>query len=128
MKCTLNRILSFILLICAVVPASFSQQELRLRDQIWGSLRVIITDAETAHNLDARCYLEDSSKHPWFPSQVITYVKPPEFDFIAQGGFQINLAPGDYVLTVGRGSEYRSIERQVEIRPGEILRRGSHGL
>jgi hypothetical protein len=122
MKCTLHRILSFILLICAVVPASFSQQELRLRDQIWGSLRVIITDAETAHNLDARCYLEDSSKHPWFPSQVITYVKPPEFDFIAQGRFQINLPPGDYVLTVGRGPEYHSIERQVEIRPGEILR------
>jgi len=102
------------------LPLLFSQREMPLRNQIWGNLHAVILDRDSGRPVPARCYLTDSGGHNWVPSGAITYVKPPEVDFIADGQFQISLPPGQYALRVERGTEYRRVQRTIEIRPGEI--------
>jgi hypothetical protein len=92
-----------------------------LRDQIWGHLVVTINDHAAGRQVDARCYLTDATGHHWAPWGALTYVKPPEEDFIALGHFEIELPPGMYTLRVERGTEYRPYEHQVDIKDGEIL-------
>jgi hypothetical protein len=97
-----------------------SQQVMQLRNQIWGHLEVVTLDRDSAKLVPARCYLTDSAGRNWTPSGAITYVKPPEVDFIGQGEFEISLPPGAYTLRVEHGTEFRRLQRRVEIRPGEI--------
>jgi hypothetical protein len=101
-------------------PRLFSQHVMQLQNQIWGNLHAVILDRDSAQPVPARCYLTDSDGRNWAPSGAITYVKPPEFDFIAADEFQISLPPGQYKLRVERGTEYLRVERTLEIRPGEI--------
>ncbi|MEO6964444.1 MAG: hypothetical protein ABI076_00935 [Acidobacteriaceae bacterium] len=99
-----------------------AQQVLILHDQIWGHLLVAVIDHATGREVDARCYLTDASGHHLTPSGAITYVRPPEQDFIALGHFGIELPPGKYTLRVERGPEYQPYDHQIEIKAGGILR------
>jgi hypothetical protein len=83
---------------------------------------VTIIDQGNGRKVDGRCYLTDATGHLWVPSGAITYIKPPERDFIALGSFEIELPPGMYTLRVERGTEYRRYDHQIEIKGGEILR------
>jgi len=87
------------------------------QNQIWGRLHITIIDKDTGRAVHARCYLTDSSDQPWTPSGAITYVKPLERHFIANGEFGIALPEGTYTLRVERGTEYRPEIRRIEIRP-----------
>ena len=101
---------------------SLSQQSMRFPlGQIWGHLRVVIVDQATGREVPARCYLTNAAGESWFPSGALTYVKPPERNFIASGRFQIELPTGAYNLRVERGTEYRPENRQIEVRAGDIL-------
>lgn len=106
---------------CFLPSIALAQQTVHLVNQIWGHILVETFDQATGGNVNARCYLTDSSGHSWAPSGAITYVKPPEQNFIALGRFQIELPPGTYRLRVERGTEYRPYEKQIEIKAGEIL-------
>jgi hypothetical protein len=90
------------------------------RNQIWGILHVLIIDKETGRPTKARCYLTDSADQGWTPSRAMTYVKPLERHFFADGEFRISLSPGKYVLRVERGAEYAPITRLIEIRPANL--------
>ena len=114
------RLCIFLLLLSVSAPRLFSQHEMQLRNQIWGNLRISILDGDSERPVPARCYLTDSGGRNWTPSGSLTYVKPPEFDFIASGEFHVSLPPGQYTLRVERGTEYRRVRRAVEIRPGEV--------
>ncbi len=118
----LRFVFSLAIILCSLSSNAVAQQAMHLRNQIWGHLLVTTVDQDTGREVDARCYLTDASGHHWTPSGAITYVKPPERDFIALGHFQIELPPGTYTLSVERGTEYRPYDRQIEIEPGEILR------
>ncbi|HUU14929.1 MAG TPA: hypothetical protein VM182_14665, partial [Terriglobia bacterium] len=110
-----------ILLACiSIFPSLFRAQEsTRGKAEVWGSLRVSIVDGATGKPLSARCYLTDSTQQSWSPEGAVNYVKPPERHFIAEGGFRIALPPRTYTLTVERGTEYRSVTREIEINSGE---------
>lgn len=108
--------------LCLLSSSALAQQAIVLHHQIWGHLVVTIVDQTTGRKVDARCYLTDAGGHHWTPSGAITYVKPPERDFIALKHFEIALPPGTYTLRVERGTEYRPYEHQIEIKGGEILR------
>jgi len=110
-----------ILLACiSIFPSLFRGQEsTRGKAEVWGSLRVSIVDGATGRPLTARCYLADPAKQSWSPEGAVNYVKPPERHFIAEGGFRIALPPRTYTLTVERGTEYRSVTRDIEINSGE---------
>lgn len=112
--------LAFVL--CFLTSNALAQQAVTLHNQIWGHLQVTIVDQATGRKVDARCYLTDASGHHWTPSGAITYVKPPEQDFIALKHFEISLPPGTYTFRVERGTEYRPYMRQIAIKGGEILR------
>lgn len=84
-----------------------------------GDLRVEIKDHDTRRAVYARCYLTDLAGKFWSPAGAINYDKPPERDFIVQGGFSFSLPPGNYSLAVERGLEYRPARREIEIRAGE---------
>jgi hypothetical protein len=90
------------------------------RDQIWGILHVTIVDKETGRPAKARCYLTDSAGQTWTPSRAMTYVKPLETHFYADGEFRVWLPPGQYNLRVEHGTEYRSVTRNVDIRPARL--------
>jgi hypothetical protein len=107
--------------ICFLSSNTLAQHAMDLRNQIWGHLLVTIVDHATGRNVYARCYLTDATGHLWTPSGAITYVKPPEQDFIALGNFKIELPLGTYTLRVERGTEYRPHEHQIEISAGEIV-------
>ncbi len=109
-------------LVCFSASNTSAQRAVRLRNQIWGHLLVTTIDQATGRKVDARCYLTDASGHGWTPSGAITYVKPPESDFIDAGSFEIELPPGTYTLRIERGTEYRPYLRQLTIKGGEILR------
>jgi hypothetical protein len=113
-------LLSIVLLVFASSP-SISQQALPLHDQIWGELRVALIDHNTGRAVSARCYLTDASQQSWIPSGAITYLKPPEHNFIAQTGFRIELPPGSYRLVVEKGPEYLSERREIKVPAGETL-------
>ncbi len=117
-RCTICLIFAY----CFLSTSLLGQQAITFRDQIWGHLLVTTIDQATGLKVDARCYLTDSAGHPWTPSGSITYVKPPEQDFIALTHFEIALPPGTYTLRVVRGAEYRPYEVQIQIKAGEILR------
>jgi hypothetical protein len=114
-----NRIV--FLLACVVIsPNLFGGQEsTRGKAELWGSLRVSIADQMTGKPLTARCYLTDPAGQLWSPQGAVNYVKLPEQHFIAEGGFRIALPPRTYTLTVERGTEYRSVSRQIEIKSNE---------
>lgn len=118
----LKRALPLAFVLCCLSLNVLAQQPVILHNQIWGHLQVTIIDQATGRKVDARCYLTGVSGHHWTPSGAITYVKPPEQDFIALKGFEIALPPGKYVLRVERGTEYRPYQRPIEIKGGEILR------
>lgn len=113
-------LVSLLVLLGLSAPRLYSQQVMQLRNQIWGNLHAVILDRDSARPVPARCYLTGSDGRNWVPSGAITYVKPPEFDFIASGEFQVSLPPGQYTLRVERGTEFRRVRRAIEIRPGEI--------
>jgi hypothetical protein len=117
-----RRVFPLVVVLCLFSSSAVAQQAMNLRDQIWGHLVVTIVDQSTGREIDARCYLTDAAGHHWTPSGAITYVKPPEQDFIALGHFAVELPPGKYTLRVARGTEYRPAERQIEFKGGEILR------
>ena len=105
-----------------LLSGSLCQQTMRFPlGQIWGHLRVVIVDQPTGREVPARCYLTNAAGESWAPSGALTYVKPPERNFIAPGRFQIELPTGTYSLRVERGTEYRAENRQIEIRAGDIL-------
>ncbi len=112
-------LLAFVL--CFTCSNAMAQQAMNLRNQIWGHLLVTVVDQATGNSVDARCYLTDTSGHHWTPSGAITYVKPPEQNFIALGRFEIELTPGTYTLRIERGTEYQPYEHQVEVQGGEII-------
>jgi len=101
-------------------PQSSGPRWLFPRNQIWGILHVTITDKETGRAVKARCYLTDSADQPWTPSRAMTYIKPLERHFFADGEFQIWLPPGKYMLRVERGTEYGSVTRAIDIRPANL--------
>ena len=107
---------------CFLSSSTLAQHAMDLRNQIWGHLLVTVVDHATGRNVYARCYLTDTTGLIWTPSGAITYVKPPEQNFIALGSFKIELPPGTYTLRVERGTEYRPYEHQIEIPAGEIVR------
>jgi len=113
-------LVSLLVLLGLSAPRLYSQQVMQLRNQIWGNLHAVILDRDSARPVPARCYLTGSDGRNWVPSGAVTYVKPPEFDFIAPGEFQVPLPPGQYTLRVERGTEFRRVQRAIEIRPGEI--------
>ena len=109
-------------LILVSLSSLLSQQQMRFPlGQIWGHLRVVIIDQATGREVPARCYMTNAAGESWAPSGALTYVKPPERNFIAQGRFQIELPTGTYNLRVERGTEYRPENRQIEVRAGDIL-------
>lgn len=116
----LSQVLSALAFALVTYSPSFGQQQLHLQDQIWGHLRVAIIDETTGRAVPARCYLTDQTSKDWVPSGALSYVKPPERDFIASGNFQIELPTGTYRLRVERGTEYRPEKREIEIHAGEI--------
>jgi len=116
-----KRVLLSVVLLVFASSSSISQQALQLHDQIWGELRVALIDHKTGRAVSARCYLTDAFQHTWIPSGAITYLKPPEHNFIAQTGFRIELPPGGYTLVVERGPEYISERREINVPAGETL-------
>jgi hypothetical protein len=117
-----KRIFALAVGLCFSSSMVLAQRAMNLRNQIWGHLVVTIVDQGNGRKVDGRCYLTDATGHLWVPSGAITYIKPPERDFIALGSFEIELPPGMYTLRVERGTEYRRYDHQIEIKGGEILR------
>jgi hypothetical protein len=56
------------------------------------------------------------------PANVVAYDKGPEHHFVATGGFEIDLSPGNYRLVVERGTEYAPASADLAVRSGETLR------
>ena len=110
-----------ILLVCILIsPSVFhAQDSARGKAEAGGRLQVSIVDRATGRPVTARCYLTDPTEQFWSPPGAANYVKPPERHFIAEGGFRIALPPRKYTLTVERGTEYRPVTREVEIKPDE---------
>ena len=114
-----GRATAYCLLPSAFCPLAWTQQSARGKAEVWGKLRVQITDHDMGRAVHARCYLTDPTNQSWSPVGAINYVKPPERHFIASGEFQIALPPRKYTLTVERGPEYRPVTREIVIGPGE---------
>jgi hypothetical protein len=74
---------SLVFVLCLLASSTLAQQAANLRNQIWGHLVVTINDHAAGRQVDARCYLTDATSHHWTPSGALTYVKPPEEDFIS---------------------------------------------
>ena len=116
-----RRIVTLLVGALTFLPSRYMpQQAVRWQNQIWGTLSVTIVDDDTRRPVPARCYLTDRAGRNWTPSGVISYVKPPEVDFIAPGKFEISLPRGTYVLQIMRGTEYRRITKEIEIHAGDI--------
>jgi hypothetical protein len=83
-----------------------------------GRLHVDISDYDLSQPVTARCYLTNSAKQNWAPTDVIRYVKGPEQSFIAPKKFEIALPADTYTLTIERGPEYYPETRRIEIQNG----------
>ena len=67
----------------------------------------------------ARYYLRDSAGKLWAPEGAITYSRRDEEHFLARGGFEIRLPPGNYTLQVERGPEHIPVGESIVAREGE---------
>jgi hypothetical protein len=110
---------AFCLLLAAFCSLSGAQESVRGPAEAWGRLAVKITDNDTGETIPARCYLTDPAGQVWSPAGAINYVKPPEFNFVTAGDFELALPPRLYTLVVERGPEYHPATRQIAMHAGE---------
>lgn len=111
---------AFCLLSAAFSLPACAKHSVRGAEEPWGRLNIIITDHDTGWPVPARCYLTDPSQEFWSPVSAINYVKPPERHFITAGEFTIALPPRVYKFVVERGPEFYPVNREIEIRSGEV--------
>src|SRR2546427_11720207 len=81
-----------------------------------GRLQVQIIDRQTGQAVNARCYLTDAADKFWAPTGADQYNKPPEQHFIAVGGFEISLPPGQYNLQIEHRPGDRVVTHAFELR------------
>ena len=87
-----------------------------LSPQALVKVRVETRDRTSGQLVGARLYLTDRAGAPRTPGDVIRYDKGNEHHFVATGTVEFELPPGEYRLSVERGTEYLPASEDLAIR------------
>src|SRR5437867_13312337 len=82
-------------------------------------LRAELRDPSTGRALPGRFYLTDEQGNFKSPPGAVTYQKGAEQHFLADGSFELQLAPGRYSLAAERGPEFLPVSLALRLSSGE---------
>src|SRR5262245_5774949 len=86
-----------------------------------GKLRLSVVEKQTGRPLTARLSIEQQGRKYVAPPGSLYRVQNGLLHFYAAGRAQATIPAGKYVLRAFRGLEYRPLERQIELAPGQDL-------
>lgn len=87
-----------------------------------GTLRLSVAEKQTGRPLTARLSIQQQGRKYLAPPGSLYRVQSNGLlHFYAAGHAQATVPAGKYVLRAFRGLEYRPLERQIELAPGQIL-------
>lgn len=91
----------------------------RPSSQASATLHLVTLDRATGATVPSRIYLTDSAGKPRVPPGAVFYDKGDEKSSVIRGECAVVLPPGAYALEVEKGAEFKPVQIQLDLKPGE---------